>query len=769
MNHNTINNIQPLYSPNIQTCFYNSNNIYLTPSQNNSLNTINSENSFLDKNNNKNISKIQAFPLALNTSKQSHNFNYGARTPSPPHNRRNIIALNENKIFRESFNSPGVYPKLKNFNSINDCPQINNHSLRNVPSVPLFKTVDGNNQLMIFHNSFNNIDKNTSLLNNHKRRIIIKKNYFRNNSYDNIKYYTNNKPIEGINSHRRIINNILHVQNNNEPLKTIQNNIPLLKNNNNTNQNLYFTNNVNNNYYYNHQQNINLKIMNEFKHNQNNHKDINIKLFNDKFCQNNKDNIKISNHKNNNSMDTIKSDSFSQNQITNNIEINNVNGKCNNNNNNNNSNIDINKHEKNIQKPYYLNSIDIILNTNNDNNNNNYYHKAYSTEINSNIDKNNYDKKNSIDINNGNLINHNGIDLANINHNLNHQYQYQNIENNKIDKPPIYFKTMQNLHPQISPNHKNIILLPKKKVNFLSNEKGTMILPFNKNVINIVPNDDFNLDEFKIISQIGVGAFGKIYSVKWEKNNELYALKQLYLNKIELNLIKNKVNLFKNFQKETGNNGLIKIYAEKCIQKKQDEYLYYIIMELGERDWLKELRRREQSLLYYSEYELFQIISQLVKTLALMQKHHLTHRDIKPHNIILKKGIFKLCDFGESQILIGKGKILQHIRGSKLYMSPIIFYALCREEPKVLHNTYKSDVFSLGMCLLLAAGFSRQLLCDIREKRDMNTISNIIHNALKNRYSENIINLIIKMLEIDENLRFDFIELDNYISSIFPH
>ena len=174
-------------------------------------------------------------------------------------------------------------------------------------------------------------------------------------------------------------------------------------------------------------------------------------------------------------------------------------------------------------------------------------------------------------------------------------------------------------------------------------------------------------------------------------------------------------------------------------------------------------------MLYYSEYELFQIISQLVKTLALMQKHHLTHRDIKPHNIILNKGIFKLCDFGESQILIGNGKIFQHIRGSKLYMSPLIFYALCRKEPKVLHNTYKSDVFSLGMCMLLAAGFSRQLLCDIREKTDMNIISNIIHNALNSRYSENFINLIIKMLEIDENLRFDFIGLENYISNTFPY
>ena len=766
MNHNTIKNVLPLYFPNIQTGFYNTNNIYLPSSQNDTINTLNSENSFLEQNNN----KIPAFPLALTTHKPPNHFNYGARTPSPPHYRRNILNLNENKSFRESFNSPEVYRKLKEY-PINNNPQINHHNLRNVPSVPLYKTIDGNkNILMTFQNSYDNINKNTPLLyKNHKRRIIIKRNYVRNNSSDNIKYYTN-KPTEVLNSHRRIISNILHIQNNNEHIKAKQNNIPLLNNNtniynnnNNYNQNFYLRNNSNNNYY---QQNINLKIMNKFKHNHNNHKNINIKLFNDKFYQNNKDNIIISKYyqnPNNNSMDqNINHESFSQSQ-NNNIEIINVNDKFKN---NNNSKNDIKKQE-NIQKNYYLNSIDINSSTNNDNNN--YYHKNYNIDINSNNDNNN-----SIDSNNGNLINHNSIKLSIINNNLNHQYQ--NIDNITKDKPPIYYNTMQNLHPQIPQipqipqNHKTFILVPKKKANFLSNEKGTRILPFNKNDINIVPNDDFNPVEFKIINQIGVGGFGKIYSVKWIKNNELYALKQLYLNKSELKLVQNKVHLFKNFQKETGNDGLIKIYGEKCIQQKnKDEYLYYIIMELGERDWIKELKRREQYLLYYSEHELFQIISQLVKTLALMQKHHLTHRDIKPHNIIINKGIFKLCDFEESQILIVKGKILQHIRGSELYMSPLIFYALCRNEPQVLHNTYKSDVFSLGMCILLAAGFSRQLLCDIRKKKDMNIISNIIHNALNNRYSENIINLIIKMIEIDENLRFDFIELENYISSIFPH
>ena len=68
------------------------------------------------------------------------------------------------------------------------------------------------------------------------------------------------------------------------------------------------------------------------------------------------------------------------------------------------------------------------------------------------------------------------------------------------------------------------------------------------------------------------------------------------------------------------------------------------------------------------------------------------------------------------------------------------------------------------MCILLAAGFSRKLLCDIREIKDINVIHKIINNAWNKRYSEKLINLIVKMLQLEENLRLDFIELEKYLS-----
>jgi len=284
------------------------------------------------------------------------------------------------------------------------------------------------------------------------------------------------------------------------------------------------------------------------------------------------------------------------------------------------------------------------------------------------------------------------------------------------------------------------------------------------------PSDDFNTAEFIIINLIGQGTFGKIYCVQWIKNNKLYAMKKLELQSLkELKEFQEKVKIVKNLNKKTNHYGFIKILGDKFIPLYDYKSYcnYYIVMELGERDWEKEIQIRFLHQKYYSEYELLEIIYQLVKTLSLMQRCSVSHRDIKPQNILIINGIFKICDFGEARIIDGNGFVIQDVRGSQLYMSPILFYAYNHNVPQVLHNTYKSDVFSLGMCILLAATLSGYILYDIREIIDINTITKIIFSTLNGRYSKNIINLIIRMLQIDENLRMDFIELEKFISNYF--
>ena len=111
----------------------------------------------------------------------------------------------------------------------------------------------------------------------------------------------------------------------------------------------------------------------------------------------------------------------------------------------------------------------------------------------------------------------------------------------------------------------------------------------------------------------------------------------------------------------------------------------------------------------------------------------------------------------------------QTIRGTELYMSPILFDSLKKKKrigKYILHNSYKSDVFSLGFCILLAATLKVDSLYIIREINDMIILNNEVHRFLKKRYSENLINVIVSMLEIDEKNRMDFLELEKVVDNL---
>ena len=157
----------------------------------------------------------------------------------------------------------------------------------------------------------------------------------------------------------------------------------------------------------------------------------------------------------------------------------------------------------------------------------------------------------------------------------------------------------------------------------------------------------------------------------------------------------------------------------------------------------------------------------LVETLSLLQKNHITHRDIKLQNILLLNNTYKICDFGEARKLSQKGVIVQPVRGSELYMSPIQFFGLDKKLDYVQHNTYKSDVFSLGMCILFAATLSDDCLYEIRELTNMAEIEKILMKYLRRKYSTKFIHLLLILLEIDEKNRPDFIKLEQIMLNIF--
>ena len=344
------------------------------------------------------------------------------------------------------------------------------------------------------------------------------------------------------------------------------------------------------------------------------------------------------------------------------------------------------------------------------------------------------------------------------------------ITNFSIYNTHIYTKSNDISLNNFNTSNSNISIVNKTNNKPINNQISNPVLNniVNINLFQIEPDKNAKLSDFVILKQIGQGGEGIIYSVKWKKNNKNYALKKCEAKSVEACHRRQEENMFiRDFIESTGCDGVLKIYANLCLKNNLGNLVLYEIMELAEKDWEQEISSRKKNNLYYTEYELVNILGNLIKTFSLLQSKHITHRDVKPQNMMIINGKLKICDFGNARILKRDGVIIQRVRGSELFMSPILFKAYRARMNSVKHNTYKSDVFSLGMCIFLAAAMSYGGPNLIREIYDMNIIKKVLNNFLEQRFSQNFINILLLMLQVEENKRPDFAELELIFQTYF--
>ena len=270
---------------------------------------------------------------------------------------------------------------------------------------------------------------------------------------------------------------------------------------------------------------------------------------------------------------------------------------------------------------------------------------------------------------------------------------------------------------------------------------------------------EFNVNDYKVITQLGQGTFGKIYLVQ-DKKNELFSMKKIILSE-ELD-VQSVINEYKMCQKLKHSN-VVKILGIYNNKLDITTYVVYVLMEVGLTDWEKEIRSYNDKNLEYTEKELIQIIKQLSSVLSFLQKNNISHRDIKPQNILVfKNNIYKVADFGEAKQIdnIVKNLINYSLRGTELYMSPLLFNGLRTGQIDIKHNLFKSDVYSLGLCILYAAVTNNKPLYEIRKYVEMGGVKKYLEKLLRGKYSQKFLSLLGSMLEIHEKNRPDFIELE---------
>ena len=108
----------------------------------------------------------------------------------------------------------------------------------------------------------------------------------------------------------------------------------------------------------------------------------------------------------------------------------------------------------------------------------------------------------------------------------------------------------------------------------------------------------------------------------------------------------------------------------------------------------------------------------------------------------------------------------EEIKGSEAFLSPILYEALIKNKKMVKHNIFKSDVFSLGLCFVFALTknlFILQKIKGIKSKDNVKFM--ILQNLYDKKFEINniFLDIISKMITLDEKYRPDFIELNNLI------
>ena len=194
--------------------------------------------------------------------------------------------------------------------------------------------------------------------------------------------------------------------------------------------------------------------------------------------------------------------------------------------------------------------------------------------------------------------------------------------------------------------------------------------------------------KFTILSIIGKGTFGVVYRAKNDNTGETIAIKRVFQDKRyknrELEILKelnhpNTIKLMQYFYTKNLKNG----------EKEPQIFLNCVT------DYIPISLARILNINYQSRKQLDPFLAklyayQMLLSLRYIHSKGITHRDIKPQNILVnqKTNQIKLCDFGSAKKLIPGQKSLAYIC-SRFYRAPELIFGATDYHSQI-------DVWSMG-------------------------------------------------------------------------
>ncbi len=198
----------------------------------------------------------------------------------------------------------------------------------------------------------------------------------------------------------------------------------------------------------------------------------------------------------------------------------------------------------------------------------------------------------------------------------------------------------------------------------LCNKQSQVPLLSESDLTDQLSSSKINEKDFTPIKLIGKGSYGNVFLVRFNKNNNLYAMKVLSKSQLR------QQNQEKNTKSER--NLMVQINCPFIVNIKfafQNESKLFLVQEFlqgGDLFFHIHINSR-----FTNERTKFYII-ELVLALEFLHKNNMLYRDLKPENILIgADGHIKLTDFGLSKILPNVDKAYT-ICGTVQYLAPEI-------------------------------------------------------------------------------------------------
>ncbi|KAL9643044.1 hypothetical protein ABK040_003845 [Willaertia magna] len=260
---------------------------------------------------------------------------------------------------------------------------------------------------------------------------------------------------------------------------------------------------------------------------------------------------------------------------------------------------------------------------------------------------------------------------------------------------------------------------------------------------------------YTILEKIDSGAYGDVFKCINKYSNKEVAVKVISTDDFDKDLKE------PNYLQKLDHPNIIKVYNVITCQQ-----LGKIIIEMeliNNGTLLNFIKKRN----FIPENTIIEILEQSCQALNYLKEKEILHRDINLKNILIKN----LDNFQIVFIDFGFVKSTNSLSKTKSFIGTLGYLA-----PEISEKNYeyseKSDIFSLGVTLYRLMSYDLQ--CDIAQyyyilKYDTNKVKEELTRNIKehyNYYSNNLIQLILKLLEYNAEDRYSANEILKELKNI---